>query len=67
MKNLYSLILSDEVIKRIDDVAMATGTNRSNLINQILADYVSYTTPEMRIKNILEQINTFFDGTELDC
>ena len=64
MKNLYSLILSDEVIKRIDDVAMATGTNRSNLINQILADYVSYTTPEMRIKNILEQINAFFDGTE---
>ena len=64
MKNLYSLILSDEVIKRIDTVAQASGTNRSNLINQILADYVSYTTPEKRIQDILMKINEYLSNTE---
>ena len=32
------------------------GTNRSALINQILAEYVNYTTPERRINDILSTI-----------
>jgi hypothetical protein len=32
------------------------GTNRSNLINQILAEYVHYTTPEQRINEVLSSI-----------
>ena len=57
-KSLYSLILSDEVVKRIDATAEQMGTNRSNLVNQIIADYVAYITPEMRIKHIFERIFT---------
>lgn len=64
-KSLYSLILSDEVVKRIDDAAEASGTNRSNLINQILADYVSYTTPEMKIRQIFESIASLLSSTSL--
>lgn len=65
MKSLYSLILNDEVIKRIDAVADASGTNRSNLINRILAEYVSYTTSEMRIQGILSQISDYLSKTEM--
>lgn len=52
-KTLYSLMLSDEVVREVDALAHRLGTNRSNLINQILAEYVNYTTPERRINEIL--------------
>ncbi len=55
-KSLYSLILSDSVVSKIDMLALKKGTNRSNLINMILADYLSLTTPEMRIENIFRQV-----------
>lgn len=56
-KSLYSLILMDDVVREIDSLARMQNTNRSNLINQILADYVSLTTPEKRINNIFNCIN----------
>ena len=48
-KTLYSLMLNDEVVREVDALAHQLGTNRSALINQILAEYVHYTTPEQRI------------------
>ena len=43
-KNMYSLMLAEDVIQAIDELASEKNTNRSNLINQILADYVSLTS-----------------------
>ena len=51
-KTLYSLMLNEEVVREVDALAHRLGTNRSNLINQILAEYVDYTTPERRINDI---------------
>lgn len=56
-KSLYSLILNDEVIKRIDILAQKEGSNRSALVNKILAEYVSFVTPEEHIKTVLETIS----------
>lgn len=53
-KSMYSLILSDEVIDRIDSIAKLRGQSRSSLIDQILAQYLSVITPEQRMKNIYE-------------
>ncbi len=55
-KTLYSLMLNDEVVREVDALAHSLGTNRSNLINQILAEYVNYTTPERRINDVLSAI-----------
>lgn len=55
-KTLYSLMLSEEVVREVDALAHRMGTNRSALINQILAEYVNYTTPERRINDILSAI-----------
>lgn len=55
-KTLYSLMLNDEVVREVDALAHRLGTNRSNLINQILAEYVNYTTPERRINDVLSTI-----------
>ncbi len=71
-KSLYSLMLMDDVVKEVDRLAFLRGTNRSNLVNQILAEYLSMTTPEKRIGNIFRHIENsmnrervivpFFDG-----
>ena len=55
-KTLYSLMLSDEVVAEIDRLAHKYGTNRSNLINQILAEKVGMVTPERRINDIFSAI-----------
>ena len=55
-KTLYSLMLSDEVVAEVDRLAHRLGTNRSNLINQILAEHVDLVTPERRINDIFSAI-----------
>lgn len=61
-KSLYSLILTDDVVKEIDSLAKERNTNRSNLINQILAEYVSFTTPEKRINDIFTYIDSLLNA-----
>lgn len=55
-KNIYSLVLSENVIAAVDRLAYERHTNRSNLINQILAEYVSYETPEKRMQNVFDRM-----------
>ena len=55
-KSVYSLVLMDDVIKAVDEQAYRLGTSRSNLINQILAEHLSCVTPEMRMREIFEQV-----------
>lgn len=55
-KTLYSLMLNEDVIREIDILAHKSGTSRSNLVNQILAEYVNYTTPERRINDVFAAI-----------
>lgn len=63
-KNLYPLMLSDNVVAAIDRLAYEHGTNRSNMINQILAEYVSYTTPEMRMRDIFTRMEQLLSGRD---
>lgn len=55
-KNVYSVILSESVVAAIDRLAYANGTNRSGMINRILAEYVSYETPEMKIHDTISRL-----------
>ena len=55
-KTLYSLMLNEEVVNEIDRLAHKYGTNRSNLINQILAEHVNLVTPERRINDVFRAI-----------
>lgn len=63
-KSMYSVILMDEVVREIDRLALVSNTSRSNLINHILAEYVSYTTPEMRINSIFKSIERIINGAQ---
>ena len=55
-KTLYSLMLSEDVVREVDKLAHRMGATRSGLINSILAEYVGFVTPEQRINNILSEV-----------
>ena len=61
-KSVYSLVLMDDVVEQIDRVAYEMNTSRSNMINQILAEYVSYMTPEKRMREIFSAVEQQLGG-----
>ncbi len=60
-KSVYSMVLSDEVIRLIDNAALKTGKSRSTLVNEILASYVGYSTSGRRIEEILSLVTEAFE------
>lgn len=59
-KSVYSLVLSDEVVSEIDRMAYKDGLSRSNLIDFILADYISMETPQKRMQDIFGHMERLF-------
>jgi hypothetical protein len=53
----------DNVVKEIDILAQEKSTNRSKLINQILAEYVSLVTPEKQINEIFTCLDNLLCST----
>ena len=56
-KSVYSLVLMDDVVEAIDELAYSLRMSRSNLINQILAEKVALTTPEQYLQRIFESLS----------
>lgn len=56
-------MLNDEVVREVDALAHQLGTNRSALINRILAEYVHYVTPEQRVSDILSAVEELLRPT----
>ncbi len=51
-KSIYSLLLSDAVVRAADQLAYSRGVSRSALIDELLAQSLSCVTPEMRMRDI---------------
>lgn len=64
-KSMYSLILIDEIVRAVDKLAHQRGTNRSNFINQILAEHLSLKTPEKRVGEIFVHVQENLDAERL--
>ena len=64
VKSLYSLMLDDGVVAEIDRLAYLQNTNRSGLVNRILAEYASYVTPEQKIREAFGRISALLDGQD---
>ena len=61
-KSIYSLVLSDDVVGAVDQAAHRAGLSRSAFINNVLAEAVSYTTPEKRMNDIFAQIEQLINS-----
>lgn len=56
-KSVYSLVLMDDIVAAIDELAYSLQTSRSNLINQILAEKVALVTPKQRVQTIFNHLS----------
>ncbi|MCR4780719.1 MAG: hypothetical protein K5876_06460 [Ruminiclostridium sp.] len=61
-KSVYSLVLSDDVVAAVDMEAHRAGMSRSAFINKVLAEAVSYVTPEKRMNNIFAEIEQLINS-----
>ena len=61
-KTLYSLTLMDDLVRAVDQLAYENNTSRSNMVNRILADYLSLTTPEMYLRDLFSRIEDLLNG-----
>lgn len=61
-KSVYSLVLMDDVVAAVDQLAYREGTSRSNMINRILAEYAQLTTPEQHMQDIFSAITSVLNG-----
>lgn len=62
-RSMYSLILSNEIVSQIDELAAAQGISRSNYINQVLADHISFVTPEEQMRRIFARLTEQIEQT----
>lgn len=58
-KSVYSLVLMDDVVSAIDELAYSLHTSRSNLINQILAERVAMVTPKQHVQTVFDSLSAF--------
>ena len=61
-RSVYSLVLADDVVEAVDQLAYNMNTSRSNLVNQILAEYFSFSTPEKRMKDIFSDLEQLMNS-----
>ncbi len=59
-KTLYSLLLDENVVRAVDQLAHRRGCSRSALVNQILAEHLELMTPERRINEVLRTMQSLF-------
>lgn len=62
-KSMYSLILSDELVRAVDKLAYENKTSRSALINRILAERLSMVTPQMMIADVFSRVMEVAEGS----
>lgn len=53
-KNVYSVVLEDDVVAAVDLAAMRAGTNRSAMMNRLLAAQLECATAEDRVCTVLD-------------
>ena len=63
-KSVYSLVLMDQLIEKVDRLAYANNTSRSNMVNQILAEYLSLITPEKRMQDIFDRMEQMISACQ---
>ena len=53
-RSVYSVVLDDDVVAALDIAAMRAGTNRSAMMNRLLAVQLGFSTPEDRIRTVFD-------------
>lgn len=57
-KTLYSLLLDEGVVRAVDQLAHRQGCSRSAMVNRLLAEQLDLMTPERRIGEVLQALDS---------
>ncbi|GKX31063.1 hypothetical protein SH1V18_35430 [Vallitalea longa] len=60
-KSIYSIVLFDEIVEAIDRLSYIKNTNRSQLINDMLAEKLGLLTPQQKVTNIINRISALVE------
>ncbi len=53
---IYSIIVEDDLMEKVDRVAYKKGMSRSQIINEMMTEYLNLVTPEYKINQVMEEI-----------
>lgn len=59
-KQIYSLVLSEQVIDKIDREALIRGSNRSQIINDLLCKAFDISTPDIKMNQVMDLMTASF-------
>lgn len=54
--SIYSLVIKDELIERVDYLTRNRNMSRSQIVNEIIAEYFEVITPEYKINQVMDLI-----------
>lgn len=64
-KSIYSLVLLDDVVEAVDQLAYRKNTNRSQLINDLLAERLGLLTPRQQVMHVMERISDMVGNEQI--
>ena len=62
-KSIYSLLLSDDVVQQLDEVAASRGLSRSAVIDAILAEYTGVSNGDEKMRNVWQEMEKLLART----
>lgn len=63
-KNVCSLVLSEEIIQKVDREALLKNTSRSQVIHDILCEHYHITTPSLKMFRVMELLSSALSSLE---
>lgn len=61
-KSVYSLLLSDDFIERIDELAAVSGVSRSVMVDRVLAHFLAEETVETKMNNVFRRMEEMLEN-----
>ncbi len=59
-KQIYSLVLNEQVVDKIDREALIRGSNRSQIINDVLCKAFDISTPDIKMNQVMDLMTASF-------
>lgn len=63
-KQIYSLVLSEQVVEKVDREALVRGISRSQIINDLLCQSFGVWTPDLKMNRVMDLMTEAFRGLD---
>jgi hypothetical protein len=64
-KSRYELLLTDEIIEKVDYICKRRGSTRSATVNRLLSEYLEIETEDSRLDRCYRELEMYFSGDSI--